>query len=101
MSKNDKEIKLENVVTEEVVTEEDGKVQVENEKQLDNLAMKAGKEVNKQKKVSVRVPKDPLNPKDHSVPVCINGYIWTLKRGEDIEVPEEVKRILDEAGYLG
>lgn len=102
MGKNDKENKLEEVVTEEVVTEEVVKVQeVINEKQLDNLAEQAGKEVNEQKKVSVRVPKDPLNPKDVQVPVLINGYMWILKRGEDVEVPAEVKRILDEAGYLG
>lgn len=47
------------------------------------------------------MPKDKLNKEDVVVPVCINGYTYQIKRGEWVDVPEEVARILEEAGYMG
>ena len=55
---------------------------------------------NTQKMVSVIIPKSERNPDDKAVPVTINGYTWNIKRGEEVEVPEEVKRILKEAKYI-
>ena len=55
----------------------------------------------KGKKVRIRLPKDKLNKEDVVVPVCINGYTYQIKRGEWVDVPEEVARILEEAGYMG
>jgi len=68
--------------------------------QLDYLAKAAGEEIKKLPKVKIRIPKDPLNPKDEVVPVCINGYIWQIKRGETVEVPKPVADILADAGYI-
>ncbi len=53
-----------------------------------------------EKKVMITIPGDPLNKNDAFVPVAINGYIWKIKRGEKVSVPEEVARILKEAGYI-
>lgn len=60
-----------------------------------------GEELAKSKKVRIRLPKDKLNKEDVVVPVCINGYTYQIKRGEWVDVPEEVARILEEAGYMG
>nr|DAM99268.1 MAG TPA: hypothetical protein [Caudoviricetes sp.] len=60
-----------------------------------------GEELAKSKKVRIRLPKDQLNEEDVVVPVCINGYTYQIKRGEWVDVPEEVARILEEAGYMG
>ena len=60
-----------------------------------------GEELAKGEKVRIRLPKDKLNKEDVVVPVCINGYTYQIKRGEWVDVPEEVARILEEAGYMG
>ena len=60
-----------------------------------------GDELAKGNKVRIRLPKDQLNKEDVVVPVCINGYTYQIKRGEWVDVPEEVARILEEAGYMG
>lgn len=51
-------------------------------------------------KVTVRIPVDKENPMDLTVPVCINGYLYLIARGQDVDVPETVAGILEEAGYL-
>lgn len=48
----------------------------------------------------IKIPKDPLNRHDETVPVCLNGYNYFIKRGETVEVPETVARVLEEAGYI-
>ena len=68
--------------------------------QLDTMAKDAGKEVNKQAKVRIRIPIDPLNKQDKVVPVIINGYVWSIEKGKNVEVPENVADILTEAGYI-
>lgn len=89
MSKNNNEEK-EKVVTPELTQSE-----------LDNMAKKAGYEINNEfKKIRIKIPKDPLNKDDHTIPVCINGYIWNIKRGETVEVPEVVADVLENAGYI-
>lgn len=50
--------------------------------------------------VRIKIPVDPLNPKDLIVPVKINGYKWLIKRGETVEVPENVVKILERAKYI-
>lgn len=72
-----------------------------NEKEADEKeALETSKKLNKNGKVRIKVPIDPLNPKDLMVPVVINGYQWLIKRGETVEVPEEVVKILEEAKYI-
>jgi len=68
--------------------------------ELDQMAKEAGKEVNKQEKVRIRIPLDPLNKTDLIVPVCINGYVWKIERGKTVTVPENVATILEEAKYI-
>lgn len=55
---------------------------------------------NEIKKVKVLIPKDQLNENNTFVPVSINGKIWQITRGVEVEVPQEVKNILKEAGYI-
>ncbi|MDP4147612.1 MAG: hypothetical protein Q8936_24615 [Bacillota bacterium] len=68
--------------------------------EIDKMSKVIGKEINKQPKVKLRIPKDKLNPKDIVVPVCVNGYNFFINRGETVEVPEVVYDILVEAGYI-
>jgi len=70
------------------------------DKELDNMAKATGAEVNKQVKVRIRIPIDPLNKQDLVVPVVINGYVWSIEKGKSIEIPENVAEILTEAGYI-
>lgn len=62
-------------------------------------ALKTAEEL-KKATVRIKIPVDPLNPKDLVVPVMINGYIWEIKRGETVDVPEEVANILENAKYI-
>lgn len=62
-------------------------------------ALNTAKEL-KKATVRIKIPVDPLNPKDLVVPVMINGYIWEIKRGETVDVPEEVANILENAKYI-
>lgn len=77
-------------------TVEEAKVEAKHLKQ----AMNTGNIINKQKKVEIKIPVDPRNPKDLVVPVVINGYRWEIKRGEKVAVPEAVARILEESKYI-
>ena len=70
-----------------------------NEKELEKEAQETAKKV-KENIVRIKVPVDPMNPKDLMVPVVINGYQWLIKRGETVEVPEQVAKILEDAKYI-
>ena len=52
------------------------------------------------KKVTIKIPVDKQNPKDTEVTVQINGYVYQMKRGVEIEVPEPVKKLLERAQYI-
>lgn len=67
---------------------------------LDRDIQKTAEELNKQKKIRIRIPNNQLNPDDIYVPVCINGYSMIFNRGESIEVPESVAELLAGAGYI-
>lgn len=70
-----------------------------NEKEIEKEAQETAKKV-KESKIRIKLPIDPLNPKDLMVPVVINGYQWLIKRGESVEVPEQVAKILEDAKYI-
>lgn len=70
------------------------------DKNLVKVAQSTGNYLNKQKKVTIKIPVDPQNPKDLIVSVGINGYKWRIKRGEKVEVPADVARILEESKYI-
>lgn len=54
----------------------------------------------KEKKVTVRLPKNKDGIGVNYVPVCINGKITQIMRGETVEVSPAVYKLLEEAGYL-
>ena len=54
----------------------------------------------KEKMKTVIIPVDKKDP-DNYIPVCINGKIYQVMKGEEVEVPEEVYNILKRSGYLG
>lgn len=69
--------------------------------EMNKIAKQTNKELkNTQKIVEVIIPISERNPEDLMVPVTINGYTYQIKRGEEVKVPEEVKRILKEAKYI-
>ena len=70
------------------------------DKEIDNIAKVTGAELKGVEKVRIKIPADPLNPKDNVVPVGINGYNYLVKRGETVELPTEVVRISEEAKYI-
>lgn len=57
-------------------------------------------EILKQDMVKIKIPVDKSNKDDLLVPVTINGYTWTIKRGEQVEVPQEVYNLLEQADYI-
>ena len=50
--------------------------------------------------VKIKIPMDKENPGEKLVPVTINGWTWTIMRGETVEVPEAVAKILEDANYI-
>ena len=94
MAKKDEKV-LNNV--EEVQVEE---TKIMSEAEIDKVAKETGVALKAEEKVKIKIPVDQLNKNDDSVPVVINGYIYQIKRGERVEVPEVVANILEEAGYI-
>lgn len=70
------------------------------EAELIKNSLSVKEQLDKMPKKSVRIPINEQNPKDLVVPVTISGYTFQIKRGESVEVPEEVERILIEAKYI-
>lgn len=67
---------------------------------LDVQARNTGAVLAKEKKVRIKIPKDHKNPMNRVVPVCVNGYLYYINRGETVEVPETVADILSQAQYI-
>ena len=70
------------------------------QKEIINDSLSIKEELDKQKKIRLVIPVDKQNPKDTDVAVVINGYCYQIKRGEEVEVPYEVYRLLKEAKYI-
>lgn len=70
------------------------------DKQADINEAKRTAEKLKENMVKTKIPVDPMNPKDLYIPVTINGYTWIIKRGETVEIPEAVAKILEDAKYI-
>ena len=68
--------------------------------QIDAEAEKTGDVLRAGAKVRIKIPEDKLNPKDTTVPVCVNGHLYRIQRGQTVEVPEVVADILHGAGYI-
>ena len=65
-----------------------------------NLVTGMKAKLDKCKKVSVKVPIDKQNEKDSYVDVQINGYVFRIQRGVEVEVPEPVKKLLENGKYI-
>lgn len=63
-------------------------------------ARSTGAQLAKEKKVRIKIAEDRKNPANRVVPVCINGYLYYINRGEPVEVPESVAAILSQAQYI-
>lgn len=67
------------------------------EKALERQAAAAEKSVMQQlkemKKVQITVPEDPNNPDDKVLPIIFNGVVYTVPRGEPVEVPSAIAEI--------
>lgn len=60
----------------------------------------SNEKVTKEATVKIRLPKEKNEDGMNFVPVCINGKITQIKRGETVEVSQTIANILEEAGYL-
>lgn len=49
-----------------------------------------------QKKVPMLIPLDPLNPHEPAI-VGINGVIYSIPRGKQVDVPEQIAKIWNES----
>lgn len=81
-------------------TKSKGRKKEVTEAQIVTEAKETAEKLSKNGKVRIKIPVDQLNPKDLMVPVVINGYQYLIKRGETVEVPEEVVKILEGARYI-
>jgi len=70
------------------------------EGEIDKQAKEFGESLKGELKVRVKIPIDKQNKDDMVVPVCINGYVWQIKRGEAVMVPQIVQEVLENAGYI-
>ena len=70
------------------------------EAEMDAQARSTGAVLAKEKKVRIKIPEDHKNPMNRVVPVCINGYLYYINRGESVDVPETVADILTQAQYI-
>ena len=106
MAKEVKNLEENNNVTPEMGNNENNNVvntiikPEKSDKEKDEAEAQATAKKLKKEMVRIKVPVDPMNPKDLMVSVSINGYKWLIKRGETVEVPEEVSRILENAKYI-
>ena len=68
--------------------------------QMDSASEQTGAELKRGKTVRIKIPIDPMNKSDKVVPVCINGHLYRINRGESVEVPEAVAEVLEQGGYI-
>lgn len=54
-----------------------------------------------QKKESIFIPIDQLNPKDKALYAAINGYGFNIPKGREVEVPTSIAAMLRERGIIG
>ncbi len=67
--------------------------------EIDKMTKQFGNLLNDFPKVTIRLPKDPLDDSEVKE-VCLNGYVYLIKRGETVEVPEPIAEILINAGLI-
>lgn len=60
----------------------------------------ATKQTNKQKTVKIRIPIDPLNPSIKTITPIVNGKSYQIELGKDVEIPENVYKVLINSGRI-
>lgn len=70
------------------------------EEEMERQAKETGTILAGEPKVRVKIPADPLNKGEQTVPVGINGYFYYIRRGETVEVPQTVADLLERAQYI-
>lgn len=79
--------------------EEEQQVNVQLEE--NRIALSTKEALDLEPKIPVRIPVSEVNPGDtDAIPVTINGYTYTIKRGEMVAVPQSVYMLLLEAKYI-
>lgn len=68
--------------------------------ELEQVVLDTQAQLKAQKKYMIRIRKDKDPKAPNYETVQINGYTFTIKKGEDVEVPETVRDILVEAGII-
>lgn len=68
------------------------------EKEIENTAKEVAE--SKEKTYKIRIPIDPLNPKDKEIIVGVNEKYAKIIRGEETEVSEPVYEVLKNAGLV-
>lgn len=68
-------------------------------KEMQEMMDETKAQLDKEPKVRIKLRLDKSG-KASSVPVCINGYIYLIRRGEAVEVPQTVAEILENADYI-
>lgn len=73
---------------------------IQSEAEMAEVVLNTKQLLDRQPKRRVKLPplKDPKMPNYETVQ--INGYTYTIMRGPEVEVPEEVWNILDRAGII-
>jgi hypothetical protein len=73
------------------------------EKEMQNVTNTTARVLGKQDKVSIKlyqVPESSTEPKLPDEEVTVNGYKYVIPRGINVDVPQTVKEILEQAGRL-
>ena len=79
---------------------EEKKSNIKSAADFDRMAKSVGNQLAKQPQVEIKIPIDKRNELDKVVAVRINGYIYEIKRGEKVKVPQTVAQILEDADYI-
>jgi hypothetical protein len=89
-------------MSEDIKPEEKKKVVAKhlNSEELKQAVLSTKELLDKQPKFKIRIRKDP-NPKAPNYEtVQVNGYTYTIMKGQDVDVPQTVRDILIEAGLI-
>lgn len=68
--------------------------------EIDKAAMEFGETLKGYPKVKCLIPINPISKKETDATVCLNGYIFHIKKGVKVELPEPIYDILEEAGFF-
>ncbi|ASS66216.1 hypothetical protein [Paenibacillus sp. RUD330] len=71
-------------------SQNEGDEQVGLERQAADVERSMKQILDAQPKKSLEIPTDPQNPNDIIVPIGINGIVYAVPRGVEVEVPQSV-----------